>query len=84
MSYVLYDKCSEASERISGLLADMEKTSATVVIMCGNRPIAQILPMRKRREIKNIPSLACKVDFADLCSDDSAKMDCGAKYGNLV
>ena len=73
MSYTI--NVSEASERISGLLADMEKTSATVVIMRGNRPIAQILPMQKRREIKKIPSLACKVDFADLYSDGSAMWD---------
>ena len=73
MSYTI--NVAEAPERISGLLADMEKTSATVVIMRDNRPIAQILPMQKRREIKKIPSLACKVDFADLCSDDSAMWD---------
>ena len=64
MSYTI--NVAEAPERISGLLADMEKTLATVVIMRDNRPIAQILPMQKRREIKKIPSLACKVDFADL------------------
>ena len=73
MSYTI--SVAEAPERISGLLADMEKTSATVVIMRDNRPIAQILPMQKRREIKKIPSLACKVDFADLCTDDSSMWD---------
>ena len=65
----------EAPERISGLLADMEKTLATVVIMRDNRPFAQIVPMQKRRTIKKLPSLACKVDFADLCSDDSKMWD---------
>ena len=64
MSYTI--NVAEAPERISGLLAEMEKTSATVVIMRDNRPIAQILPMQKRREVKKIPSLACRVDFADL------------------
>lgn len=73
MSYTL--NLSEAPERISGLLADMEKTSATIVIVRDNRPIAQILPMQKRREIKKIPALACKVDFSDLCSDDSSMWD---------
>ena len=73
MSYTI--NVAEAPERISGLLADMEKTLATVVIMRGNRPIAQILPMQKRREIKKIPSLACEVDFADLCADDSEMWD---------
>ena len=36
MSYMI--NVAEAPERISGLLADMEKTLATVVIMRGNRP----------------------------------------------
>jgi antitoxin (DNA-binding transcriptional repressor) of toxin-antitoxin stability system len=48
---------------------------ATVVIMRDNRPFAQIVPMQKRRTIKKLPSLACKVDFADLCSDDSKMWD---------
>ena len=73
MSYTI--NVAEAPERISGLLEDIEKTSATIVIMRDNRPIAQILPMRKRRAIRKIPSLACKVDFADMCSDDSAMWD---------
>ena len=73
MSYTI--NITEAPGRISEVLADMEKTLATVVIMRDNRPIAQILPLQKRREIKKIPSLACKVDFADLCSDDSAMWD---------
>ena len=73
MSYTI--NVQEASERISGLLADMEKTLATVVIMRDNRPFAQIVPMQKRRNIKKLPSLACKVDFADLCSDDSEMWD---------
>lgn len=73
MSYTI--NVQEASERISGLLADMEKTLATVIIMRDNRPFAQIVPMQKRRTIKKLPSLACKVDFADLCSDDSEMWD---------
>lgn len=73
MSYTI--NITEAPERISGLLADMEKTLATIVIMRDNQPIAQILPMQKRRKIKKIPSLACKVNFADLCSDDSVMWD---------
>ena len=48
---------------------------ATVVIMRDNRPFAQIVPMQKRRTIKKLPALACKVDFADLCSDDSEMWD---------
>ena len=36
MSYTI--NIQEAPERISGLLADMEKTLATVVIMRDNRP----------------------------------------------
>ena len=36
---------------------------------------AQVVPMQKRRTIKKLPSLACKVDFADLCSDDSKMWD---------
>ena len=73
MSYTI--NVQEAPERISGLLADMEKTLATIVIMRDNRPFAQIVPMQKRRIIKKLPSLACKVDFADLCSDDSEMWD---------
>ena len=73
MSYTI--NVQEAPERISGLLADMEKTLATVIIMRDNRPFAQIVPMQKRRIIKKLPSLACKVDFADLCSDDSKMWD---------
>ena len=73
MSYTI--NVQEAPERISGLLADMEKTLATVIIMRDNRPFAQIVPMQKRRTIKKLPSLACKVDFADLCSDDSGLWD---------
>ena len=73
MSYTI--NVQEAPERISGLLADMEKTLATVIIMRDNRPFAQIVPMQKRRAIKKLPSLACKVDFADLCSDDSKMWD---------
>lgn len=73
MSYTI--NVDEAPVRISELLADMEKTSATVIVMRDNRPIAQIFPMQKRREIKKIPSLACKVDFADLYSDDSVMWD---------
>ena len=73
MSYII--NAAEAPERISSLLSVMEKTLATVVIMRDNRPIAQILPVQKRREIRKIPSLACKVDFADFCSDDSAMWD---------
>ena len=73
MSYTI--NVQEAPERISGVLADMEKTLATVIIMRDNRPLAQIVPMQKRRTIKKRPSLACKVDFEDLCSDDSKMWD---------
>ena len=73
MSYTI--NAAEAPERISGLLSDMERTLATVVILRNNRPFAQIVPLQKRRVIKKIPSLACKVDFDDLSSDDSEMWD---------
>lgn len=69
MSYTV--NAADVPVRISGLLDEMEKTLATVVIMREGRPFAQIVPLRKRREIKKNPALACKVDFDDLCSDDS-------------
>ncbi len=70
MSYTL--NMVDAPAKISGLLADVEKMSATIVIVRDNRPVARIVPISKRREIRKLPSLACKIDFADLCSDDSA------------
>lgn len=69
MSYTM--NISEAHERLSGLVEDVEKTLATVIIMRDNRPVAQIVPLKKRRLIRSIPALSCKVDFADLCSDDT-------------
>jgi antitoxin (DNA-binding transcriptional repressor) of toxin-antitoxin stability system len=56
---------------IAGLLTDVEKSAATVIIVRGNRPVARIVPAQKRRVIRKLPSLACKIDPADLCSDDS-------------
>lgn len=73
MSYTI--NVAEAPERISGLLDDIEKTMATVVILRDNHPVAQIVPMQQRRRIKKIPALACKVNFEDLCSDDSIIWD---------
>jgi len=70
MSYTL--NMVDAPTKISGLLADVEKTSATIVIVRDNRPVARIVPISKRREIRKLPLLACKIDSADLCSDDSA------------
>lgn len=73
MSYTL--NVADAPGMISGLLADVEKSAATVIIVRGNRPVARIVPVQKRREIRKLPSLACKIDAADLCSDDSEMWD---------
>ena len=73
MSYTL--NVADAPGMISGLLADVEKSAATVIIVRGNRPVARIVPVQKRREIRKLPALACKIDPVDLCSDDSEMWD---------
>ena len=73
MSYTL--NVADAPGMISGLLADVEKSAATVIIVRANRPVARIVPVQKHREIRKLPSLACKIDPADLCSDDSEMWD---------
>ena len=73
MSYTL--NVGEAPGKISELLADVEKFAATVVVVRGGRPVARIVPVQKRRQIRKLPSLACKIDPADLLSDDSEMWD---------
>lgn len=63
----------EAKMNFSGLLGEVESKSAVFTIMRYGRPIARIVPIKQKREIKPLPGYGGKIKIKDnLFSDESA------------
>lgn len=61
----------EAGSRFRDIVLTIERDQSPYTIMDGDRPVAQIVPVRARRKIVTIPELAGSISKEDLFSDDS-------------
>ena len=62
---------NEAGSRFRDIVLSIERNQSPYMIMDGDRPVAQIVPVRARRKIVTIPELAGSISKEDLFSDDS-------------
>ena len=61
----------EAGIRFRDIVLTIERNQSPYMIMDGDRPVAQIVPVPARRKIVTIPELAGSISKEDLFSDDS-------------
>lgn len=62
----------EAGSRFRDIVLTIERNRFQYMIMDGDRPVAQIIPVAPRRKIVTIPQLEGHISREDLFSDDSA------------
>ena len=63
---------NEAGNRFRDIVLTIERNQSPYMIMDGDRPVAQIIPVPSRRKIVTIPQLAGSISKEDLFSDDSS------------
>ena len=61
----------EAGSRFRDIVLTIERNQSPYMIMDGDRPVAQIVPVPTRRKVVTIPELAGSISKEDLFSDDS-------------
>ena len=63
---------NEAGNRFRDIVLTIERNQSPYMVMDGDRPVAQIIPVPARRKIVTIPQLGGSISKEDLFSDDSS------------